>query len=65
MKKELILGWVVIIFFTLAVLGSCANSSPRSTVNNDWDADGDAFDRDDYNKFIEYRTNKQISNRGW
>lgn len=56
MKKQdwyWIIGGIVFIILLLGASGG------DSTVNNDWDADGDAFDSEDYNKFIEYKNDQE------
>jgi hypothetical protein len=48
-----IIGGIV---FIILLLGA---SGENTTVSNDWDADGDAFDSEDYNKFIEYKNSQE------
>lgn len=57
--KDILWG-IVIIFILVGLFSGCTNTN---TVSNDWDADGDSFDSDDYNKFIEYKSSQD--NNDW
>jgi hypothetical protein len=47
-----LVGILILIFFLFSACGNMFDSEP---VSNDWDADGDAFDRDDMDAYFEYK----------